>query len=299
MRITLPLVGRPVGGCGWFGLPGRVVTLGRSFTPNYGTVRAAVREPLYALLATAASVLQSATRGAIYIAAASMSREGFREITTRTWDTFSSHDIEIDEGLYSWESDVYDRFVKPSDRALIVGSGTGRDEIALIESGHEVVGLEPSRPAAEVARRHLQTRGLQAEIIDGRIEQPELVPGTFDVVIFSLNCFTYIQGARNRIAALQLVRDRLLPSGRVIVSYGEIPVHPPHRALAAARLFGRLTRADWSLEPGDMLRLAPGRALQFEHAFTASEAEAEAHDGGLRVAYHRRAPLSPTLVLVV
>ena len=74
---------------------------------------------------------------------------------------------------------------------------------------------------------------------------------------------------------------------------------PRDRALAAARMLARVTRAGWSLEAGDVIRIAPGRKLQYEHAFTADEIEAEAHDAGLRVEHHRRAPDMPTIVLAV
>ena len=38
-------------------------------------------------------------------------------------------------GLMDWERDLFDRFVTPGATVLVIGAGTGRDVIPLVERG--------------------------------------------------------------------------------------------------------------------------------------------------------------------
>jgi SAM-dependent methyltransferase len=257
------------------------------------------RTRLSAALTAVASLFERAMRAAVYAAAAALPFETFRDAVSREWDSYRRDDGVGSGGLYAWELDIYERFVSPADRILLVGSGTGRDLIALIGRGHEVVALEPSGAAMALARQHLQRLGLTAVCVEGRMEDAG-VPGTFDVIVFSFNCYTFIPGARHRIAALQRARDLLRPGGRIVVTYFEVPAQARQLAVGVGRLVARLTRSGWRLETGDVLRLGPGLSLQYEHTFTASEIVAEADAAGLCVHYHRQRPESaPTVVLRV
>src|SRR6201746_1883733 len=71
----------------------------------------------------------------LYAAAGTMSVQELREAIGASWDDFNAEDADIHSGLMSWEASFVKRFVEPGDRVLVVGSGTGRDGIALENLG--------------------------------------------------------------------------------------------------------------------------------------------------------------------
>ena len=208
---------------------------------------------------------------------------------------------EIFSGLFWWETSVYATYIEPGDRLLIVGAGTGRDVIALAAAGYDVVGLDPLPEVLAIAREHLQARKLSATLVEGAIGNPGVMPGWFDVVIFSDNMYSALPSSAKRVAALAQARDHLAPRGRVIVPYFGTPAPLPQRAYRIARLTAWLTGSDVRLEEGDVVRTRGplGKELHYHHVFTAAEIEDEARRAGLRVAYHRRPPDVPTVVLTV
>jgi SAM-dependent methyltransferase len=83
------------------------------------------------------------------------------------------------------------RFVNAGDRICIVGCGSGRDLLPFVDAGHDVVGIEPSPLSVIRLRRILARRGQAATVIEGFVEDAALL-GQFDVVLFSLACYSYI-----------------------------------------------------------------------------------------------------------
>ena len=118
----------------------------------------------------------------------------------RTWDEFSRTGATILSGLMPWEKVWYERVLK-ADHILLVGCGTGRDLIALLELGYRVDGLDVSARAIALARRVLKRQRLSAELYTGRIEAL-VPPATFDAVIFSWFCYGNIPEAAARTEAL-------------------------------------------------------------------------------------------------
>lgn len=254
----------------------------------------------FAALLNVANVFERVARGVLYLAAGTLGYDDLQELAKREWQDFNCRDEEVLGGLMWWERDVYDRFLKASDRILIVGSGSGRDLIALVEAGHDVVGLEPSPPSVTLARHHLRGRARSADLIEGAIEDTDL-PGTFDVVIFSFYCYSYIPGTARRIGALRKVRDHLNAGGRIVISYRDLRAPFRNRAIWLTRAAARVTKSDWRPEAHDVLTRLSGQngLLHFEHRFTPEELEHEAREAGLDVTYHRQSPKPTTAVLVV
>jgi SAM-dependent methyltransferase len=247
------------------------------------------REAAFAVLWRAARLLELASRAVIYIASGVLHRDSLQRAVVKSWDGFSRTDAAILSGLMPWEQAWYDRVLKPDDHVLLVGCGSGRDLVALLELGFRVDGLDPSESAIELARRTLQRRGLSANLYTGAIEETVL-PGTFDAVIFSWFAYGYIPGRAARIGALRRIIPRLKPGGRVLISY--IPAETPPRALpiALTRFAARLTKSDWGPERGDILGFAGGdrHALHYEHDFFPDELEGEAKTAGLTVVAHEQ-----------
>jgi len=226
--------------------------------------------------------LIAATRMLAYASAGLLKREQLGRAIAGRWSQWGLDERYALLGLFGWEEPFVRRFLKPDDRILIVGSGSGREVIALRRDGYNVEGLEPATAAAELSRDIMKKAGVQAPIRIGGIETVEL-DGQFDLFVFSWYCYSYIAHRPTRIAALRSARAHLAPGGRIILSYiiGE-PI-PKRLPFGAARLAARLTRAGWTPENNDVLAFEPG-GLHFEHHFAPGEVEDEARAAGLKVA---------------
>jgi SAM-dependent methyltransferase len=222
------------------------------------------------------------TRALAYASAGLLRREQLGRAIAGRWSRWGLDERYALLGLFGWEEPFVRRFLKPDDRILIVGSGSGREVIALRRDGYNVEGLEPAAAAAELSRDIMKKAGVDARIRIGGIETVEL-DGHFDLFVFSWYCYSYIAHRPTRIAALRSARAHLAPGGRIILSYitGEpIPKRLPFRAAALA---ARATGAGWIPEKNDVLSFEPG-GLHFEHHFAPGEVEEEARAAGLKVA---------------
>src|SRR5437879_11283804 len=217
-----------------------------------GRVMVGWRKAPYTLLSSAAQALHLASRASMHLAVGTRRRHELREATENTWDDFSASEAAILSGLMSWENALYGRFLKPGDHVLLVGSGTGRDLIALLKLGYRVDGLDVSAHAIALARRMLDQERLAAELSTGAIETAPLA-ASFDAFVFSWFCYGYIPQTSSRIAVLRQAKAHLNPGGRILISYSPADRRPRSLPIRLARLPARLTRSHWRPELGDVL----------------------------------------------
>jgi SAM-dependent methyltransferase len=208
--------------------------------------------------------------------------------TGENWRHFGTTqtDADMEAGLFHWEQGFYRRFLREGERVLVVGCGSGRDLLPLLEQGYKAEGLEPVAVCADLARERVARRGFTAPVHTADIATAAL-SGRFDAVIFSWLCYSYLPTRPRRVATLARVRQHLAPDGRVLISY--VLGEPPPRRLPwhLARLASRLSRTDWRPEYGDVFMARPDtRRIHYEHQFQPAEIEAEAHDAGYEVAFH-------------
>src|SRR5258708_376716 len=116
-----------------------------------------------------------------YAACGTMRLADVKDGIRRSWEGFNSREEDIATGLMDWERDLVSRFVRPGEAVLIVGAGSGRDVIPLVERRCHVTGIEPAAAALGLAREALRARQLPATLIEGFFEDVAM-PGRFDVV---------------------------------------------------------------------------------------------------------------------
>jgi SAM-dependent methyltransferase len=259
--------------------------------------RSGWRPLAYRLLWAAAGALQRASNACLYTAAGLLRRVDLEIASRRHWRGFSNELEHVDAGLEIWEKRLFDAALRPGDRVLLVGCGTGRDLLALASLGFAVDGIDPSPDAIAAARGHLARHGLSAGLAVGFIEQAAL-PDSYDAIVFSNCCYSYVQGARVRIETLGQLAARLKPSGRLAISYtGQRQPSGWPAILATAT--GGISRADWRAERGDSFTRSylAANVLKYEHVFAPGEVAKEAAAAGLRVVRDEAPPGSVPWVL--
>jgi SAM-dependent methyltransferase len=182
-------------------------------------------------------------------------------------------------------------FLTPGDRVLVAGCGTGRDLLALAAMGCRATGVDPVPAAIATAQRILRERQLDIPLHVGFFDDVPL-EGEYDLVTFSGMCYGYIPERARRTAALRKAAALLAPSGRIFITYVRCQQHAWRRSVALGRLAGRLCRADWRVESGDVLTIdAETGAPFYEHWFVPGELEDEAVAAGLRLTFRAVAPI--------
>lgn len=261
--------------------------------------------PLRRLLLHTALWLDRGSAVCASLAIGTMRLRDLRAGIERRWSGFSGGEDQIASGLDAVEQALFDRFVRDGDRVLVVGCGTGRDTIPLAARGCTVTGIDPLPQAIAAARRALDARGLQADLVEGYVEDvaeaADVVRrGPFDIVLFSNLTYTYIPQSTHRIAVLRTMAAQLAPGGRILVTY--FYSDKPHRTrlLRVMQLASRVSRSDWEPQAGDTLTPIdyPRGHFDYDHLFAPGELEREAQEAGLHVVPHREHPHSRAVLVL-
>ena len=154
------------------------------------------RQRAFAALYYAARGLESAAAGLYHAAAGLMTHADLHAAITEEWRRFPSSEEPSDASLFDWEKAFYARFLERTDKILLVGCGTGRDLIALLQCGHRVDGVDLVREAVVRARQRLAEHKFEGSVWVGDIETIELVE-RYDVFVFSWFCLRLHSGVRS------------------------------------------------------------------------------------------------------
>lgn len=228
--------------------------------------------------------LSAADRVLLHLEVATRPLSGVKDAIAEYWSTFESGMDGRVAGLMPWERALLDRCVRPGDRVLLAGCGSGRELCSFVRYGCAVVGVEPSAEALDVARRTRTACDGDVTLMHGFVEDVDL-SGDFDVCWFSYLCYSYIPDRQRRVALLGKLSRRLRPGGRIVVTCASRPDPPQSRAVQLGRAVGRVFRTDWQMSAGDVfVRDSPRfRLFHYQHVFTPEEIHAEARDAGLAV----------------
>ena len=223
------------------------------------------------------------TRTSTYLAAGTPRISDLQEDHRRSWERFYMTHPSPDATLMRWEAEVIDQFVHPGTDVLLVGCGSGRDLMPLLDRGCRVTGIDPSRTALTMASGTLQRRGRSATLLTGFFEDIA-IPGRFETVMFSYYAYASIAMAQRRRTALAKAADLLKPGGHVIVSHAAGGSRPRDVLARVSRLTSVLTRSDWRIEPGDLVwsDRFDQPWLCYTHIFEDGELESEARAAHLR-----------------
>jgi len=158
------------------------------------------------------------------------------------------------DGLHRWEKEVLDRYRINSGRILVLGSGWGREAIAIAQRGVSVVGVEANAIAVRCAHREAQAIGAPAMFLQADLLKLPTDREWFDCVLLSQEMYSAIAGKSQRQTWLANLRCVLRPNGTVILSF--LPERPQvSRKRSAFRrvnmMLARLPGANLAYQPGD------------------------------------------------
>ena len=156
--------------------------------------------------------------------------------------------------LERWEVEAFERFKITSGRMLVLGSGLGRESIAIARKGVNVVGVEANPTAVRIAHQMARTLEVPARFLRADFLQLPHNSESFDFVLLSQRMYSAIPGRSQRVSLLADLRRLLKPGGLVILSFFTAQAVVPRLQTICRRLNGiivRLPGANRAYQPGD------------------------------------------------
>ncbi len=181
-------------------------------------------------------------------------------------------------GLMAWEARAVEKYFKAGQRLLLAGAGGGRETLALVGMGFQVLGFECHEGLRSLANRLLAKQGVAAKVLHSDRDRCPKVSGAFDGLIIGWGAYMLIQGKRRRVSFLRQLRKRAAPGAPLLLSF----------------FFrqGDTRRFRWSVGIANFIRkisfrkpieLGDGLAPNFVHYFSHAEIEEELRLAGFRL----------------
>lgn len=130
----------------------------------------------------------------------------------RTADDYTRHRAGFPEAFF--ERLVRDGVLRPGQRAVDLGTGTGTVARGLARRGCRVTALDISAPMLESNRRLAAEEGLELELRQAPAERTELPSGAFELVVAG-QCWHWF----DRAAAAREAARLLVPGGQLVIAH--------------------------------------------------------------------------------
>ncbi len=184
--------------------------------------------------------------------------------------------------LEPWEREVADRYALTKGRLLVLGTGVGREAVAMAQRGLTVVGIETDATALRAAARIAGKLGSGVRFVRADLTRLPFRPASFDFALLASIMYSAIPGRAQRQMWLRDLCRVLSPEGLAVLSF--LTEQEPQARMtrlreALARRLARLPGANRAYQPGDTCPQG-----HFLHAFqTAREVRQELEEAGVVV----------------
>lgn len=121
--------------------------------------------------------------------------------------------------LEQWEEEVLTRHHIVSGKILVLGTGVGRESIALAKRGLQVVGLDISRSALRMAAQIARTAGAPVAFVQADFLALPTHPAHFDYILLPSIMYSAIPGRNWRQTWLRQLTSLLSPGGVAILQF--------------------------------------------------------------------------------
>lgn len=194
-------------------------------------------------------------------------------------------------GLLSWERAAIEAFFPARSKVVIAAAGGGREALAMVAQGFEVVAFDPDAELIEKCRKRLNTE--QTRQLTLMTAPPNAVPAiadaNFDAGIVGWGALTHMTSSRVRMEFLRSFGALLKPGAPALISFHLRPPHSRADSLrdaiakgVAAITFGRKPQR------GDRFRIE--ETASFLHLFTKEEVKTEIEGSGFSVTHFAESP---------
>ena len=119
--------------------------------------------------------------------------------------------------LEPMETEIFDRHHIHFGKMLVLGSGWGREAIAVAQRGVAVVGMDTDFTAVRTARELARAAGVSARFHQANFLELPYASSSFDFVLMSHNMYSAISGVSQRQAWLADLGRLLKPNGLVML----------------------------------------------------------------------------------
>ncbi len=195
----------------------------------------------------------------------------------------------VEERLPYWAPDLtpgevqlFDRYHVRSGLMLVLGSGSGREAIALTHRGVTVIGVDANPVAVRIACHLARLEKATAYFHLGNFLDLPYAPARFDFAYQSSSMFSSIAGSAERRAWLRALGRVLRPRGVALLDFYPEPPTLSRLARLSRRLnrwLARLPGTNPAYQPGDQWP-----AGHFLHAFqNEDELRRELTEAGARI----------------
>jgi SAM-dependent methyltransferase len=171
--------------------------------------------------------------------------------------------------LEPWEEDVLAHHMSRIGTVLVLGTGVGRESIAIAQQGYRVVGLELHFDALQWAIQRATARNAFVWFVQASFLAMPVRAASVDYILLPSVMYSAIPGKLQRQTWLRSLRTSLKPQGRAILNFmvGREPETTTQRlTLALARHIIKLPGANKNYQPGDTCQ-----QTHFLHIFTTEE----------------------------
>lgn len=156
--------------------------------------------------------------------------------------------------LEQWEEDVLARHHIVSGNILVLGTGTGRESIALAKRGLHVVGLDISQSALRMAAQIARTSEAPVSFVQADFLALPTHPAHFDYILLPSVMYSAIPGRRCRQTWLRQLTRLLAPKGLAVLQFFADSDPSTRRKRVSETInqwLSRLPGANHLYQPGD------------------------------------------------
>lgn len=195
-------------------------------------------------------------------------------------DTWSDEAV-LAEGLLAEERALLDGVGNPGGTALVLGTGGGRDAIALAQMGFRTIGVDFVPAMVQRTMKNATERGVAVDGVVQEISRLGFAEGTIDLVFLASGMYSCTPTRKRRIAMLKRICGFLREEGSIVCQFFWRDGQSYNQAVETVkRLTAFICRGYVEYEQGDFLR----GGTEFLHVFRDRESlYAEFYEGGLEV----------------
>ncbi|HET6456735.1 MAG TPA: class I SAM-dependent methyltransferase [Armatimonadota bacterium] len=196
------------------------------------------------------------------------------------------------QGFYSVERAMVERFMSPPATVLDVGCGAGREAFELTRMGYTVTGVDVTSALLEQAKAIATELGMDIEFRLGNGKSLDFPDGSFDYVLLITQMIHHVPLHANRVRLLREAGRVVKPGGRILLTYNDHDVAKDHKPWGAgwrsdADKADELAATYSILERGDQFSMdCQGKqsgVFGYGHQLTREEMEAEVLEAELEI----------------